>query len=309
MSEGLVFNIQKFSTEDGPGIRTTVFLKACTMRCAWCHNPESLRAEPELVWHDARCMADHACLEACPRAALSAGDDGIRIDRELCEACGSCCEVCPTGALELIGRTYSADLLLEEVRKDQVFYETSGGGVTISGGEPLAQPDIVVSLASRCKLAGLHVALDSCGNVPWERFERVLPFVDLVLFDLKIMDPDKHRAATGAYNHRALDNVRNLAARGVPLWIRTPLVPGYTSDDDNLRAIGTFIRDELASVQRWELLAYTNLGLPKYRRLGMSCPLESTPLMTQAELEHAVEVARPFASDVRGVGETKSEPS
>jgi pyruvate formate lyase activating enzyme len=152
----------------------------------------------------------------------------------------------------------------------------------------------------------LHVALDSCGNVPWERFDRVLPFVDLVLFDLKIMDPEKHRAATGVDNTRALDNVRALAARGVPLWIRTPLIPGYTSDDDNLRAIGAFIREELATVQRWELLAYTNFGLPKYRRLGIPYLLESTPLMTQAQLEHAVDVARPFALDVRGVGETKT---
>ncbi|MFW5741167.1 MAG: glycyl-radical enzyme activating protein [Myxococcota bacterium] len=305
MLEGLVFNIQKFSTEDGPGIRTTVFFKTCTMRCVWCHNPEALRASPELVWHEPRCMRDRACLEACPRGAVLLRGDVIDIDRETCEACGTCCEVCPTGALEVIGNSTTADALLEEVRKDRVFYDASGGGVTLSGGEPLSQPGVVTSFAARCKLDGIHVALDTCGHVPWERFEQVSPFTDLVLFDLKIFDPARHREATGVDNAQLLDNARALSARGVPMWIRTPLVPGLTSDDENLRAIGTFIRDHLPSVQRWELLAYTNLGLPKYRRLGIPYRLEGTASMPRPALDRAAAVAGPFAPDVRVTGEAR----
>lgn len=305
MQEGLVFNVQKFSTEDGPGIRTTVFMKSCPLRCAWCHNPEAFEAKPQLVWHGVRCMGDHACIEVCPNRALSLTPETIGIDRRACEACGTCTDSCPTGALEIIGKLYSADALLAEVRKDEVFYETSGGGVTISGGEPMAQHAFVRTFASRCKLAGLHVALDTSGHAPWDRFEQVLPFVDLVLFDLKVMDSDRHRQSTGVDNVRLLDNAKRIAERGIAMWIRTPVIPGHTDDDANLHAIGRFIREELPTVERWELLAYTNLGLPKYRRLGLDYPMESTPLLTSAQLDCAVAIARAYAPEVIGLGATK----
>jgi pyruvate formate lyase activating enzyme len=291
---GITFNVQRFSTEDGPGIRTTVFFKGCPLRCTWCHNPEGLSPRPELMWFDVRCIGVRDCLRACPVDALELTSQGMRIDRELCDACGACTEACPAGALEVIGRTWTPEALLAEVQKDAVFFETSGGGVTFSGGEPMAQADFVLELGRLCREVGLHVALDTCGVAPWARYEQVLPVVSLVLYDLKIFDGDRHRAATGMDNARILDNARRIAAAGMPIWIRTPIIPGHTADAANIAALGVFIAAELPTVQRWDLLAYTNLGGPKYRRLDRPYALESAPLLTRAEMEelHAVAVAR-----------------
>jgi pyruvate formate lyase activating enzyme len=176
--------------------------------------------------------------------------------------------------------------MLEELVKDQVFYDTSGGGVTFSGGEPMQQLDFLTEALPSCRKVGLHVALDTCGAAPWESFERILPSVNLVLYDLKIMDEARHKAATGVSNDRILKNARQLAQR-VPMWIRTPIIPGYTDDRENILAIGRFIRDELPTVERWDLLAYTNLGLPKYRRLDRKYLLEDVPLLSRTEMESA----------------------
>jgi pyruvate formate lyase activating enzyme len=291
---GITFNVQRFSTEDGPGIRTTVFFKGCPLRCTWCHNPEGLSPRPELIWYDVRCIGVRDCLRACPVDALELTPQGMRIDRERCDACGACTEACPASALEVIGRTWTPEALLAEVQKDAVFFETSGGGVTFSGGEPMAQADFVLELGRLCRGAGLHVALDTCGVVPWARYEQLLPLVNLVLYDLKIFDADRHRAATGMDNARILDNARHIAAAGTPIWIRTPIIPGYTADVANIAALAEFIAAELPTVQRWDLLAYTNLGGPKYRRLDRPYALESVPLLDRAEMEalHAVAVGR-----------------
>jgi pyruvate formate lyase activating enzyme len=291
---GITFNVQRFSTEDGPGIRTTVFLKGCPLRCAWCHNPEGLSPQPELVWYDVRCIAARDCLQACPVEALALTPQGMRIDRERCTACGACAEACPAGALEIIGREWTPEELLAEVEKDRIFYETSGGGVTLSGGEPMRQADFILALARLCHEAGIHVALDTCGAAPWERYERVLPLVSLVLYDLKIFDAARHRAGTGVDNAHILENARRIAAAGVPMWIRTPVIPGYTADAANVAAVGDFIAAELPTVERWDLLAYTNLGQPKYHRLDRPYALEGAPLLTRAEMEalYAVAVER-----------------
>jgi pyruvate formate lyase activating enzyme len=291
---GTTFNVQRFSTEDGPGIRTTLFFKGCPLRCAWCHNPEGLSPRPELVWYDVRCIAARDCLAACPAGALALTPRGLAIDRAHCDACGACAAACPAGALELIGRTWTPAELLAEAEKDAIFYETSGGGVTLSGGEPLAQAGFLLELARLCHQAGLPLALDTCGAVPWARYEPLLPFLDLVLYDLKIWDPDRHRAATGAGNAAILDNARRLAAAGLPLWIRTPIIPGYTADEENITALAAFIAAELPTVQRWDLLAYTNLGEPKYRRLDRPYALAGTPLLPRARLQalHALAASR-----------------
>ncbi len=218
----------------------------------------------------------------------------MRIDRRACTACGACADACPTGALEVIGRTWTPEALLAEVQRDAVFYDTSGGGVTLSGGEPLLQSDFVLAFCRLCKEAGLHVALDTCGTIAWERYQVVLPYVDLVLYDLKIWDADRHRAATGAGNTAILDNARRIAAAGVPIWVRTPVIPGHTADEANIAALAEFIAAELPTVRRWDLLAYTNLGQPKYHRLDRPYALEGAPLLTRAEMEalHAVAVRR-----------------
>jgi len=290
----ITFNVQRFSTEDGPGIRTTVFFKGCPLRCAWCHNPEGLSPRPELMWYDVRCIGARDCLSACPEEALTLTPQGMHVDRERCTVCGACAAACPAGALEVIGKEWAPEELFAEVEKDTVFYETSGGGVTLSGGEPMRQFDSVLALASLCRQASIHVALDTCGAVVWERYEQVLPLVDLVLFDLKLFDGARHWASTGVDNTPILENARSIAATGKPMWIRTPIIPGYTADEANVAALGDFIAAELHAVERWDLLAYTNLGQPKYHRLDLSYDLEGTPLLARAEMEslHAVAARR-----------------
>ena len=302
---GLTFNIQQFSTEDGPGIRTTVFFKGCPLRCAWCHNPEGLRPAPDLMWYDVRCIGARECLRACTEDALALTPEGMRIDRVRCSVCGACAQACPAAALEVIGRRWTLDALMDELLKDQVFYETSGGGITLSGGEPMMQVDFIADLLPRCKQAGLHVALDTCGAVAWERYERVLPQVDLVLLDLKLMDVERHKGATGIPNDIILENARRIAASGLPMWIRTPVIPDYTSDPDNIRSIGCFIREALPTVERWDLLAYTNLGKPKYHRLDLPYQLEDAPLLTRAEMETLWQTATELVPAARWSGATR----
>jgi len=288
---GTVFNVQRFSTEDGPGIRTTVFMKGCPLRCRWCHNPEGLSPEPQLVWYDARCIGARHCLPACPVGALELTPEGMRIDRERCSPCALCSDACPSAALELIGRRWTPQDLFSEVAKDIPFYETSGGGVTVSGGEPAMQPDFVEALLRRCREAGIATALDTCGYAHWSVYDRLLPHLDLVLFDLKIMDRERHREATGVYPDRILGNAVALAERGMPMWVRTPVVPGHTDADENIDALARFISDRLPTVQRWDLLAYTRLGQPKYHRLDIPYPLEGTEPPTRSHMERLAALA------------------
>lgn len=291
MTTATLFNLQQFSTEDGPGIRTTVFFKGCPLRCAWCHNPEGLRPAPELMWYDVRCIGARQCLQVCPEDALRLDAEGMHIDRQRCTTCGECAQACPSAALEVIGKKWTISALMDELLKDQVFYETSGGGVTLSGGEPMLQVAFLCALLPRLARAGIHVALDTCGALPWERYESVLPWVSLVLLDLKIMDAGRHRQATGANNALILENARRIAAMGKPIWVRTPVIPGYTDDLENIRAIGDFIRQELPTIERWDLLAYTNLGRPKYHRLDRAYALEEAQLLRRQEMEAAWQAA------------------
>jgi pyruvate formate lyase activating enzyme len=281
---GVTFNVQRFSTEDGPGIRTTVFLKGCPLHCAWCHNPEGISPRPELMWYQTRCIGVRDCLGACPLKALDLTPQGMRVDRERCDACGACTQACPAGALEVIGREWTPEALLAEIRKDAIFYETSGGGVTLSGGEPLVQAGFVHRLGRLVRDAGFHLALDTCGAVAWERYAALLPCVDLVLYDIKLFDPDHHQTSTGVDNATILDNARRFSASGVAMWIRTPVIPGYTADAANIAAIGDFIATELPTVERWDLLAYSNLGQPKYHRLDRPYALEGAPMLGQDEM-------------------------
>ncbi|MBI5034453.1 MAG: glycyl-radical enzyme activating protein [Chloroflexi bacterium] len=313
MLTALTFNVQQFSTEDGPGIRTTVFMKGCPLRCAWCHNPEGMSPHRDLVWYDARCIAARECLRVCPvrqdgilpYSALTLTPSGMTIDRKHCTLCGKCAEACPSAALEIIGKEWNADELIAELLKDKVFYETSGGGITFSGGEPMLQIDFLCEVLPRCKEAGLHVALDTCGEVSSERYERVIEWIDLALFDLKIFDNAKHRQATGVGNELILNNARLLSSHGVPMWIRTPIIPGYTDDHANIQSIARFIHDALPTVERWDLLAYTNLGKPKYHRLDLPYVLENAALLTRDEMEAVWNVAYDIVPVARWSGATR----
>ena len=288
---GITFNVQRFSTEDGPGIRTTVFMKGCPLRCRWCHNPEGLSPKPELVWYDVRCIGARHCLRVCPAGALDLTPSGMRIDRARCSPCELCAEACPSGALEVIGRSWTAGDLFSYVDKDRAFYETSGGGMTVSGGEPAMQPVFVEAFLRLCREEGIAAALDTCGYADWSVYERLLPHVVLVLYDLKIMDSERHRRATGVSPDRILANAEAIAGRGVPMWVRTPIVPGYSDDEENIAALGAFIRDRLPTVQRWDLLAYTKLGRPKYGRLDLPYALEEVEPPARQSMERLAAIA------------------
>jgi len=288
---GTVFNVQRYSTEDGPGIRTTVFLKGCPMRCPWCHNPEGISPRPELVWYATRCIGARDCLSACPRGALELTPEGMRIDRGSCDACGRCEEACPAAALEVIGRRRTLEEVLDEVLRDRVFYEKSGGGVTLSGGEPCLQREFARELMVRLREEGVHVALDTCGSAPPEVFRELADLADLVLYDLKLMDPALHREYTGIELERVLTNAEWLAHAGKLAWVRTPVIPGYTDTEDNIRSIARFIKERMPNVERYDLLAYNNTCQGKYERLDRSFPLTGRPLVSRGEMERLRAVA------------------
>jgi pyruvate formate lyase activating enzyme len=290
--QGIVFNVQRYSTEDGPGIRTTVFLKGCPMSCPWCHNPEGMDPRPELVWYEARCVGVRECLRVCPREALTLTPEGMVIARDRCDACGACVEACPAAALEVIGRKVSAILLAEEAARDETFFRRSGGGVTLSGGEPALQAAFCLALMEILAKKRIPVALDTCGGVAWSKLEPLARRADLVLYDLKVMDEAKHREYTGVSLSLVLDNAVRIAELGVPMWVRTPVIPGYTEDVENIRAVARFIRENLPTVERFDLLAFNNTCRDKYRRLDRIFPLAGQGLLERTKMEALVEAAR-----------------
>jgi pyruvate formate lyase activating enzyme len=287
---GLIFNIQRFSTDDGPGIRTTVFMKGCPLHCLWCHNVEGINPKPEIVWHDTKCIGCLSCIEACPNQAIVKTPDGFVTDRKRCTACGKCAEVCTAKARELIGRRVSVDEVFTEVLKDKVFYETSNGGVTASGGEPTMQPNFVTKLFSKCRSSAIHTALDTCGYVKWQILERVLEFTDLVLYDLKEIDPKNHEKYTGASPTLVWENAKKIAELGKPMWVRTPIVPGCTDTVENVRGIAELCM-KLGNVERLDLLPYHRLGEPKYRSLGVEYALKGLQPPTKEHMERLRQVA------------------
>jgi pyruvate formate lyase activating enzyme len=288
---GQIFNIQRFSIHDGPGIRTTVFLKGCSLSCAWCHNPESVSRKPELVFFPSKCIGCGRCFEACEDGVLRMEGEERRYDRSRCRLCGRCAQACYAEALVMEGRQETAENVVAEILKDRPFYDNSGGGATVSGGEPLVQAAFTAEILERCHGHGVHTCLDTAANVPWDAFEATLPHTDLVLLDLKIMDDERHRAATGASNERILANARRLAGAGLPVVVRVPVIPGFTDDETNVAAIGEFLAD-LPGIEQVELLPYHGFAEAKYRRLERPYALAGAEPPSREQLDALLALLR-----------------
>ncbi len=290
----MIFNIQKCSIHDGDGLRTLVFFKGCPLKCPWCSNPESQAYQPEIMESQVRCIRCGACGEVCPESAIS---DDFKIDRDLCTGCFQCIEVCFAESKRIAGREYSVEGLFSQIAKDRQFYLKFGGGVTFSGGEPLTQGARLAEIAGKCQANGINVVVESCGYGEYEAFQEALPYIDAMFLDLKQIDPGKHKAMTGEDNALILENIRRISEAGIPITIRTPIVPGYTDTRENIEGIAEFI-STLPTVREYELLQYHNFGEPKYKALGRPYALKSVIPPTEQEMNDLVrranQILQPF---------------
>lgn len=264
---GLIFNIQRYSVHDGPGIRTVVFFKGCPLRCLWCSNPESQRTIPELIYNSTRCTQCMDCLPHCPEGAITKGEYGIVLKRKKCVGCGKCVEFCSNGARMISGSLIHVAEILKEIKKDDLFYRNSGGGVTLSGGEPFLQSDFLMILLKKCQDHGIHCAIETCGYAPWRKIQSCIDFIDLMLFDLKHLDPWQHKKYTGKSNELILQNLKKLFKTTVEIVVRVPVIPDFNDKDGDILDIG-YLVSNLGRVRRIELIPYHRFGMTKYKQLG-----------------------------------------
>jgi pyruvate formate lyase activating enzyme len=301
MESGIVFDIRRYAVHDGPGIRTTVFLKGCPLSCTWCHNPEGVAAEAFILYRKDRCIGCGECIEACAQNALRVSPSGIIAQADRCIRCGACEAACPAEAREWVGKKMTVALVIEWIEKDIIFYDESGGGVTFSGGEPLMQPAFLLSLLSASGNRGIHRAVDTSGFAPPALIEETARSTDLFLYDLKHLDPEIHRRLTGVSNALILENLRSLSAGSVKIRVRIPLLPGINDDPSNLDATGGF----LASLPRRhpvDLLPFHNRALGKYRRFDRDYTMERLAPALEGELRGAAERLRRFGLEVHTGG-------
>lgn len=261
-----ITDIQRFSLRDGDGIRTSVFFKGCNMSCPWCHNPETLKNNPELIFYNTKCIGCGKCFEACPAAAHKNIDGNHVIDRDLCTNCGKCTDICYAEALKMCGKEMTVEEIMSQIRQDIPYYKNSGGGVTLSGGEVLCNKEFAMALAKACRKENINVAIESNISFPWEYAKELFDVCDLIMCDIKIFDDEKHKAMTGVSNKNVLENIKRLDELGKPIIVRTPLIPGATDDMENLCAIAYYIKD-MKNLARYEILNFNPLGEGKYKGL------------------------------------------
>ena len=286
MTTGIIFDIKRYAIHDGPGIRTTVFMKGCPLACPWCHNPEGIEPTAFVTYKKERCIRCGACVEDCPEEAILSDSEGISPSGLPCTSCFTCAEICPSEAREAIGREMTAEALLKEIKKDIPFYDTSGGGVTFSGGEPLMQPDFLLQILHLCGQEQIHRTVDTTGYASTETIMSVAELTDLFLFDLKMMDSDKHERYTGISNQRIIDNLRQLAGQKAAIIIRYPLIPGVNDDRENLDRTGSFLKG-LSTVVKVDILPYHHFQQNKYIQFNLFNSAEDVPQPSSEKLTFA----------------------
>ena len=263
---GMIFNIKRYGIHDGPGIRTTVFLKGCPLNCLWCHNPEGIAEEQEFMWWEGRCIGCGSCQSVCPKDCISFADDCLQLNQDQCDLCGVCVDACTSQALELVGKEMTVTQVLGEIERDMIFYDESGGGVTLSGGEPLMQPDFSHSILKSCKKLKIHTTVDTCGHAQFYTITKMCDYVDLVLYDIKVINNEKHEKLTGTTNELILENLKTLSRNRQKLIVRFPLIPGVNDHERDILEFGEFV-SSLSTVTEVSLLPYHKAGVEKNKRL------------------------------------------
>lgn len=289
MISATTINIQKFSVHDGPGIRTTVFFKGCPLKCWWCHNPESQKQNHEIIYFQERCTRCGVCVKRCEENAIEIKDNIVITDKDKCNLCGKCCDFCQSNAREYVGKEFTVRELMKEIIKDEAFYDESGGGVTFSGGEPLIYADFLKEVLQACNTRGIHTTVDTCGYAEWANFEKILGKVDLFLYDLKLMNDEKHKKYTGVGNKLILENLNRLSERGCNIFIRMPIIAGVNDDDEHINESICYLSN--LNIIQVNLLPYHKMGMDKYKRLKMEYKLSG---MEKPSDEKMNEIAEKF---------------
>jgi len=293
VAKGIIFDVKRYAIYDGPGIRTTLFLKGCSLRCQWCHNPEGIESKPEIMLRPSRCAKEcNECVSICPQDAISKDGNTIEIDKAKCDLCRKCEDVCVYEAIEVVGREVAVQEVMEEIEKDRIFFDESGGGITFSGGEPLMQLDFLEALLKEIGKKNIHVTLDTSGYVSFKDLDRISDKVDLFLYDLKIMDDEKHEKYTGVSNRLILDNLRKLAGREKSVAVRIPLISGINDDDQSIQKFVEYLLS-LKNIKQINLLAYHKGGCEKYKRLRK----EELPKTFQSPSDERIEEIKKVFAD------------